>query len=228
MARLQILELPEGSGDDRPPFLFIIDQYVPLDVGPTLLREPIPQRYQSMAEQIGARAVLVFEETIDIPANEVPVDETGHPIKFRIEPDFETFREQVQEEVLHAQDRVTRALRVTDQDRKDALTDALGMDPTRDWDDIRNSAAGLRKQRDAQSEAIERVRNLHRPVEHRGRTICWECSAYDFPGQSTDNAPVAHDQCGTLRALNGEPVVRQTPNGPTTGKVVGGSGLADA
>lgn len=26
-----------------------------------------------MAEKLGARAVLVFEETIDIPANEVPI-----------------------------------------------------------------------------------------------------------------------------------------------------------
>jgi len=41
-----------------------------------------------------------------------------------------------------------------------ALLDALGMDHTRDWDDIRNAAAGIRKQRDAQAEMIERVRAL--------------------------------------------------------------------
>lgn len=50
--------------------------------------------------------------------------------------------------------------------------------------------------------AITRVRSLHRPVEYRGTTICVECSA--FAGSSTDNAPVAYDQCGTLLALNGD------------------------
>jgi hypothetical protein len=51
------------------------------------------------------------------------------------------------------------------------------------------------------SAALRRVRDLHRPVEHQGQTICAECSAYDGQG-STDLPPVAHDQCGTLRALD--------------------------
>ncbi|MFD3523876.1 hypothetical protein [Streptomyces sp. NPDC058653] len=49
-------------------------------------------------------------------------------------------------------------------------------------------------------ELTAKVRALHRPVEHAGRTICAECSAWD--GQSIDNSPVAYDQCPTLRALN--------------------------
>ncbi|WP_327335837.1 hypothetical protein OG384_04185 [Streptomyces sp. NBC_01324] len=49
--------------------------------------------------------------------------------------------------------------------------------------------------------AFRRVRDLHRPVEHRGQTICAECSAYDGDG-SCDNSPVTHDQCSTLRALS--------------------------
>lgn len=210
MARLQILELPEGGGDDRPPFVLVVDQYVPLDVGPTLLREPTPQRYQSFAEQTGARAVLVFEETIDIPGNDVPVDETGHPIKFRIEPDFETFREQVQEEIRKTQRELRQAVngdgidpKLADlvlktigielvpggvpldevlynacreleksedarkrvrRECKNSLTDALGMDRTRDWDDIHNAATGLRKSNEARGAAIDRVLNLpHQP-----------------------------------------------------------------
>lgn len=111
MARLQILELPEGSGDDRPPFVLVVDQYEPLDVGPTLLREPVPQRYQGIAERVGARAVLVFEETVDIPGNDVPLDPDGYPVKMRIEPDFETFREQVQGEVYAAQEAIRRGIR---------------------------------------------------------------------------------------------------------------------
>src|SRR5689334_22694076 len=51
--------------------------------------------------------------------------------------------------------------------------------------------------------AIERVRQLHRPVEFRDRgTICAECSAFD--GSSTDNSPVGYAHCATLKALNGE------------------------
>ena len=64
MARLQILELPEGSSDDRPPFVLIVDQ-VDGDAA-----EAIANAGLTTAELIGARAVLVFEETIDIPAND--------------------------------------------------------------------------------------------------------------------------------------------------------------
>jgi len=46
--------------------------------------------------------------------------------------------------------------------------------------------------------AIQRVRALHRPVEHRGRTICVECSAWG--NGSTDNPPTAHP-CATIKAL---------------------------
>lgn len=82
MARIQILELPAGSGDERPPFALVIDQCQPqrymLDpdhvdqfVGP----------FDGVAEQIGARAVLVFVETIDIPANgSAPVGENELPM----------------------------------------------------------------------------------------------------------------------------------------------------
>lgn len=70
MARLQILELPEGAGDDRPPFVLVIDGYTPQRyvLGPDQ-PEPISE-FDGVAEQIGARAVLVFEDTIDIPAND--------------------------------------------------------------------------------------------------------------------------------------------------------------
>jgi len=76
MARLQILELPEGTGDDRPPFLLVIDQ-APADLaGFDALRRDLGE-HEALIERIGARAVLVFEETIDIPANDpaTPVDE---------------------------------------------------------------------------------------------------------------------------------------------------------
>ncbi|MFJ4637596.1 hypothetical protein ACIP69_18480 [Streptomyces hygroscopicus] len=109
MARLQILELPEGAGDDRPPFVLVVDQ-VPVDEpGFEALRRDLNEG--DVAARIGARAVLVFEETIDIPANEVPVDPDGYPLKIRIEGDFQQFHEQVREEVAKAQAEVADALR---------------------------------------------------------------------------------------------------------------------
>jgi hypothetical protein len=69
MARLQILELPEGSNDDRPPFVLVVDQVPTDEAGFDALRRDLGD--DNLAERIGARAVLVFEETIDIPANDV-------------------------------------------------------------------------------------------------------------------------------------------------------------
>ncbi|WP_435285255.1 hypothetical protein [Streptomyces bacillaris] len=49
------------------------------------------------------------------------------------------------------------------------------------------------------SAAVDRVRNLHRPVEHRGRTICVECSGWG--NGSTDSPPTVHP-CRTINALD--------------------------
>jgi hypothetical protein len=75
VARLQILQLPEGAGDDRPPFVLVIDQHQPqryaLGIGED---EPeMVDEFAGVAEQIGARVVLVFQETVEIPANETAV-----------------------------------------------------------------------------------------------------------------------------------------------------------
>jgi hypothetical protein len=69
-----------------------------------------PLAIHPIANQIGARAVLVFEETIDIPANDVPVDPDGYPLKIRVEGDFEQFREQVQDEIRKAQAEMRQAI----------------------------------------------------------------------------------------------------------------------
>ncbi|HEY9370381.1 hypothetical protein [Streptomyces sp.] len=108
MARIQILELPEGAGDERPPFALVIDQANSDSLGSL---RPWLEGWENVKDQIGARAVLVFEDTIGIPANEVPVDPDGYPLKIRIEGDFEKFREQVEEEIQYAHGKVTRALR---------------------------------------------------------------------------------------------------------------------
>lgn len=64
MARLQILELPEGSNDDRPPYLLILDQV------DDELAEDIARWPDDIAKRTGARHVLYFPGTIDIPAND--------------------------------------------------------------------------------------------------------------------------------------------------------------
>jgi len=69
MARLQILELPEGVGDERPPFVLVVDQYVPQRYVLSGGQEP-REPFEGVAEKIGARAVLVVAETVDIPAND--------------------------------------------------------------------------------------------------------------------------------------------------------------
>ncbi|MFD7705695.1 hypothetical protein [Streptomyces sp. NPDC059786] len=108
MARLQILELPEGSGDDRPPFVLVVDEMPADEPSFEALRRDLTDG--NLAARTGARAILVFEDTIDIPANEVPVEPDGYPLTFRVEGDFEQFREQVQEEIRKAQGEVTRSL----------------------------------------------------------------------------------------------------------------------
>ena len=106
MARLQILELPtEHHGDDMiTPWLLIIDQ---VDEGTA---DDIARWSDDIAKRTGARHVLCFSETVEIPVNETPVDPDGYPLKIRIELDFEQFREQVEEEIQYAQGKLTRAL----------------------------------------------------------------------------------------------------------------------
>jgi hypothetical protein len=76
---LQILQLPEGASDDRPPFVLVVDQHFPLRYVHGLggEREPEPvDEFAGVADQIGARGVLIFREPVEIPANDpLPVPE---------------------------------------------------------------------------------------------------------------------------------------------------------
>lgn len=107
MARLQILELPtiyRDEGPDETPYILVIDR-VDDETAADIARWP-----DDIATRTGARHVLCFSETVDIPANETPVDPDGYPLKFRVEGDFEQFREQVQQEIAKAQAEVSRTL----------------------------------------------------------------------------------------------------------------------
>lgn len=152
MARLQILELPEGSNDDRPPFVLVVDQVATGPDGELLIKS---SDFDGINERIGARAVFVFEETIDIPANDVQ-----QQIDHSIQAATAALVNELNRDPAHERTDIAR-----DMDRlanhKAAITDALGMVRLRDWDDIRNVAAVMRKERDAQAAALERVRSLH-------------------------------------------------------------------
>lgn len=66
MARLQILQLPEAASDERPPFALIVDQATEMT-----MRALGNGGTRTAAGMIGARAVLLFEDTIEIPANDL-------------------------------------------------------------------------------------------------------------------------------------------------------------
>lgn len=77
MPRIQILPLPEGAADERPPFALVIDQAdetitqslaygvaYDSDNGQRPLRD-------ALKADLGAQAILCFEDTVEIPANDV-------------------------------------------------------------------------------------------------------------------------------------------------------------
>ncbi|MGW4028214.1 hypothetical protein ACWEFL_02660 [Streptomyces sp. NPDC004838] len=90
-------------------------------------------------------------------------------------------------------------------DQLDQLITTLEHTAARNKQHTAHAVAELEKTtaRAEQAEAaLDRVRNLHQPVDHRGARICTECSSYDPTSQTTDSTPVAYDQCATLAALN--------------------------
>ncbi|MFJ9979687.1 hypothetical protein [Streptomyces cyaneofuscatus] len=76
MTRLQILELPMGADDERPPFVLVVDEYtvqrVMTGAGQSGLSFVAP--IDTAAREIGARGTLVFAETVEIPANDVSAE----------------------------------------------------------------------------------------------------------------------------------------------------------
>lgn len=68
MARLQILELPSGSGDDRPAFILVVDECVPQRIA-LGADATYGDYWQALADRVGARGVIVTPETVEIPAN---------------------------------------------------------------------------------------------------------------------------------------------------------------
>jgi hypothetical protein len=182
MARLQILELPEGTNDDRPPFVLVIDQCegVTLDVV-----NAIESHWKRVGEQIGARGTLIFTEAIDIPAYLSSEQSAADRISVHIEGDAE---ENIRRSVEYIKrQHGTDGTKVRDKDQE--------LRAANEWIERLEAETGEARA------ALDRVRNLHRPAEHGGITICAECSGWD--GSTTDNSPCGYEHCPTLRALAG-------------------------
>lgn len=70
MTRLQILELPAAPGDERPPFVFILDEVAEEETDQVLAAQ---ESFNGFGQKAGARAVAVFHGmTVDLPANDTP------------------------------------------------------------------------------------------------------------------------------------------------------------
>ncbi|MEU3903308.1 hypothetical protein AB0F20_05765 [Streptomyces goshikiensis] len=110
MARIQILELPEGADDERPPFIIVVDEW---DYESIEGHDLLAAHWDAFGQKVGARGVLFAECTIDIPANEITLGPDGYPIKLRFEGDFQQLREQVRDEVTQAQASLANALRTS-------------------------------------------------------------------------------------------------------------------
>lgn len=108
MARIQILPLPEGASDERPPFVLVIDEYLPrrYAIGPD---QPGPvDEFAGIAEKIGARAVLAFEETVQIPANDTSAYVTPTMV-IRVEGDADSGSADLADQIRHGIERAQAA-----------------------------------------------------------------------------------------------------------------------
>lgn len=151
MARLQILELPEGAGDDRPPFILVIDE-VAFD-NPVYERFVVDEELATgLANRVGAQAVLLFEDTIDIPANDTSAYATPARTALYLGDHEvpETVDEEGEPEDWHG----------ILQTRRRQLTKALGINPLTDWDGILKEVTQMRTGYAAMRDGIMRVRDL--------------------------------------------------------------------
>jgi hypothetical protein len=260
MARLQILELPEGTDDVRPPYVLVVDETTPQRVVIGMDQGAVPDYWQRVADAIGARGVIVTAETVEIPANDVSVEfreglqqhlgemyetarrslsesETlGHKLLQRaeiaeavtaqtkglLERRTRTLRERAeqaeagrvaadnmlravcevfggphQDPVMKARETLARAenaeaklqaLAEAQQrelvERMDAITDALGLDRLRDWDEI---VSAIKRQRQIDVDGGHRFVAI---PERDGGLCCSVCGVTrdlwaDLPGTPT-------------------------------------------
>ncbi|MFJ3794950.1 hypothetical protein ACIPSJ_01540 [Streptomyces sp. NPDC090088] len=125
MPRLQILELPtEHHGDDMStPYLLVVDEAPHDPAARAAFLQDLKDH--DLVARTGARAVLCFESTMELPANQVVAGEQAYPVAFQVLPDFTEFRAQVASELQTTQQRLAEGqVRVAAQHVTPAKTDA--------------------------------------------------------------------------------------------------------
>ncbi|MER7930495.1 hypothetical protein ABTY96_46555 [Streptomyces sp. NPDC096057] len=129
MPRLQILELPtEHQGDDMTtPYLLIIDKAPRGDDALDALRQDLADA--DVVARTGARAILCFEATMELPAYQAVSGEQVYPVTFQVLPDFTEFRAQVASELQTTQARLAEF--IADQAREHTRHAAQRDAPTR-------------------------------------------------------------------------------------------------
>ncbi|MEU7416684.1 hypothetical protein [Streptomyces antibioticus] len=145
MARLQILPLPEGTGDDRPPFVLVVDQMEPQRYVVGEGMEGQPDHWDVVAKRIGARGAIVLPDTVEIPANgPLPLPEVDEVS----EADFTTMATAVHQ-----------ALGI---DITEGMPDIAGwlLAACRELEKSEAARTRLRTERDRANEALTRVRDL--------------------------------------------------------------------
>lgn len=107
MPRIQILQLPEGANDERAPYILVIDQAPRDEPLFTSFREDL-ELNDSLAERTGARAILCFEDTIEIPANDTTAYALGsvNEVHLDVQGDFPKFGPPMGGEPLTDPDRI--------------------------------------------------------------------------------------------------------------------------
>jgi hypothetical protein len=136
MARLQILELPMVHNGDQSetPFVLVVDQMPADEAAFEALRRDLSD---DVAQRIGARAVLAFETTVDIPANDVtaPLDDA--------------FKAEVQQWAAGTNETITRLVEALSDPRKRPKRDGQETRLKLDDHEIRNAVpADARKMRE--------------------------------------------------------------------------------
>ncbi|GGQ81215.1 hypothetical protein [Streptomyces flaveolus] len=149
MTRLQILELPEGADDSRPPFVLVVDETLPQRVVIGMDHGAVPDYWQRVAAEIGARGVIVTPETVEIPANDVADyrAESFVPDPAEALRRLATLDDESEQRARHLENKLKEFAEAhyrENLDRMDAVTDALGFDRLRDWDEI---VSAIRRQR---------------------------------------------------------------------------------
>lgn len=181
MARLQILELPtvyRGEEPGETPFVLVIDQLH------EDLIDDVTAASERTAELIGARTILAFTDTVEIPANGPHLGEAATVTDGVLPEELAraTEKELTECKIRCRVDRECRAL----------LSETLGLGQAQGWDDIRTAVTGLLGQ-------INEARMWARHGYEIGQKHCGWTDHGTAPAWLTEDWPTSFEPCEHLK-----------------------------